>query len=129
MNLRNQRRISSKILDAGQHRVWIDPQRLAEVSREEDTKAYLIDDESMIDKKWLEGVEVLGITSGASAPEYLIERLIKFFKKSNPNIKVETVEAMRETVKFPLPDDLVTMAKESEKGMLWVEKHRVASQR
>ena len=104
-------------------------QRLAEVSREEGTPAYLIDDESMIDKKWLEGVEVLGITSGASAPEYLIERLIKFFKKSNPNIKVETVEAMRETVKFPLPDDLVTMAKESEKGMLWVEKHRVASQR
>ena len=104
-------------------------QGLAELSREEGTPAYLIDDESMIDKKWLEGVEVLGITSGASAPEYLIERLIKFFKKSNPNIKVETVEAMRETVKFPLPDDLVTMAKESEKGMLWVEKHRVASQR
>jgi len=104
-------------------------QGLAELSREEGTPAYLIDDESMIDKKWLEGVEVLGITSGASAPEYLIERLIKFFKKSHPNIKVETVEAMRENVKFPLPDDLVILAKESEKGMLWVEKHRVASQR
>lgn len=104
-------------------------QRLAEVSREEGTPAYLIDDESMIKKSWFGDVEVLGITSGASAPEYLIERMIKYFKKSNPNIKVETVEAMRENVKFPLPDDLVILAKESEKGMLWVEKHRVASQR
>ena len=104
-------------------------QRLAEVSREEGTQAHLIDDESMIDKKWLDNVEVLGITSGASAPEYLIERLINHFKKSSPKIKMETVEALKENVKFPLPDDLVIMAKETEKGIVWVEKHRVASQR
>ena len=83
----------------------------------------------MIDKNWLEGVEVLGITSGASAPEYLIERMINHFKKSNPETKVETVEALKENVKFPLPDDLVSLAKESEKGTVWVEKHKVASQR
>ena len=41
MNLRNQRRISSKILNAGQHRVWIDPQRLAEV-KEAITRADLV---------------------------------------------------------------------------------------
>jgi len=103
--------------------------RLVEIAREEGTKAYLVDDESMIDKKWLDNVEILGITSGASAPEYLIERLINHFKNSNPKIKVETVEVLKENVKFPLPDDLVILAKESEKGMLWVEKHRVASQR
>ena len=104
-------------------------QRLAEVSREEGTPAYLIDDESMIDKKWFDKAEVLGITSGASAPEYLIEQLVNYFKKSNPQIKVETVQAMRENVKFPLPDDLVILAKGSEKGTIWVEKHRVATQR
>ena len=104
-------------------------QRLAEVAKEEGTKAYLVDDELMVDKKWLENVEVLGITSGASAPEYLIERMINHFKKSNPKIKVETVEALKENVKFPLPDDLVSLAKESEKGTVWIEKHRVASQR
>src|SRR3990170_5085718 len=104
-------------------------QRLAEVSKEEGTPAYLVDDESMVDKKWFENVEVLGITSGASAPEYLIERMINYFKKSNPKIKVETVEALKENVKFPLPDDLVTMAKQSEKGTIWVEKHRVATQK
>ena len=104
-------------------------QRLAEVSKEEGTNAYLVDDESMVDKKWLENVEVLGITSGASAPEYLIERMINYFKKSNPETKVETVEALKENVKFPLPDDLVSLAKESEKGTVWVEKHKVASQR
>ena len=104
-------------------------QRLAEVAGEEGTKAHLVDDESMVDKEWLDNVEVLGITSGASAPEYLIERLINHFKKSNPKIKVETVEALKENVKFPLPDDLVILAKQSEKGTILVEKHRVATQR
>src|SRR3989344_1202418 len=104
-------------------------QRLVEVSKEEGTLAYLIDDESMIDNRWLNGVGVLGITSGASAPEYLVSRVVNYFKKSNPKIKVETVEAMRENVKFPLPDDLVILAKGSEKGTILVEKHRVATQK
>src|SRR5207245_2292947 len=45
--------------------------RLAEVAREQGTSAYLVDDESEIDATWLEGADVVGLTSGASAPEWL----------------------------------------------------------
>lgn len=103
--------------------------RLREVCEEEGTRAYLVDDETMVDLKWLSGVAVLGITSGASVPEYLVDRLVKFIEKKNPEVKVLDLEVSKEEIKFPLPDDLVTLAKQSAKGMAWVEKHRVASQR
>lgn len=104
-------------------------QRLRDVSEEEGAKAYLVDDESMVDDAWLNGVETLGITSGASAPEYLVENLIAFVKNKNPKAELESIDIMKEEIKFPLPDDLVAMAKENSKGIAWVEKHRVATQR
>jgi len=104
-------------------------QRLREVCEEEGTKAYLIDDEMMIDPSWFKDVYTLGVTSGASAPEYLISRLVEFLKKLNPKAKVENLEVLKENIKFPLPDDLVFLAKESAKGIKWVEKHQVTSQR
>ena len=104
-------------------------QRLREVCEEERTRAYLVDDETEIDPAWLKGVETLGITSGASAPEYLVNRLVNYIKKMGKGIKVENLEVMSENIKFPLPDDLVVLAKQSEKGIAWVEKHKVASQR
>lgn len=104
-------------------------QRLREVCEEEGTRAYLIDDETMINLDWFSGVKTLGITSGASAPEYLVGQLVEFIKKKNPKVKVEALDVLREEIKFPLPDDLVALAKQSEKGIGWVEKHRVASQR
>lgn len=104
-------------------------QRLRDVSEEEGAKAHLVDDESMINPDWFLGVETLGITSGASAPEYLVENLVNFIKKTNKNVKVEALDVMSEEIKFPLPDDLVNLAKQSEKGIGWVEKHKVASQR
>lgn len=104
-------------------------QRLAEVCLEEGTRAYLIDDEGMVGSKWLKGVETLGITSGASAPEYLVNQLLQFVKRKNPNVKVENLNVLGEDIKFPLPDDLVRLAQESAKGTDWVEKHRVATQR
>lgn len=103
--------------------------RLRDVSQEEGTPAYLIDDESMVDLKWFDGVKTLGITSGASAPEYLIDNLVSFVQKNNKGAIVGSLEVLKEEVKFPLPDDLVALARQSEKGVDWVEKHRVASQR
>ncbi len=52
--------------------------RLAEVSRERGTPAYLVDDESEVDPAWLDGAEVVGLTSGASAPEWLVTGLIEW---------------------------------------------------
>lgn len=103
--------------------------RLRDVSEAEGTKAYLVDDETMVDPKWLVGVKTLGITSGASAPEYLVDNLVAFIQKANPGAKVENLDVLKEEVKFPLPDDLVAIASQTEKGAAWVEKHRVASQR
>ncbi len=104
-------------------------QRLRDVSEEEGAKAYLIDDESQIESSWFVGVETLGITSGASAPEYLVENLLNYIKGKNPEVIVENLDVLKEEIKFPLPDDLVTMAKQTDKGTVWVEKHKVASQR
>lgn len=103
--------------------------RLVEVCKEEGAQSYLIDDETMIKPAWFKDVATLGITSGASAPEYLVNRLTLFIRGKFPKAKLENLQVMHEEIKFPLPDDLVRQAKQSEKGMLWVEKHRVASQR
>src|SRR5439155_545208 len=54
--------------------------RLAEVAREMGTPAYLVDDEHQVDVSWLENANVVGLTSGASAPEWLVDRMIEFLK-------------------------------------------------
>lgn len=104
-------------------------QRLREVCFEAGTGAYLVDDETGVDPKWFARVKTLGITSGASVPEYLVNQLIQFVKRQNPQAKVEMFEVLREHIKFPLPDDLVLLAKQSDKGIAWVEKHKTSTQR
>src|SRR3712207_6743424 len=53
--------------------------RLVEVARDHGAASYLIDNESQVSEEWLEGVRVVGITSGASAPEELVQRPGDFF--------------------------------------------------
>ena len=104
-------------------------QRLREVCEEEGTYAYLVDDETMIDPKWFGDAQTLGVTSGASAPEYLVDSLVDHIKKLNPKVQIENLEVLRENITFPLPDDLVSMAAKTAKSRFWVEKHRVATQK
>ncbi|HEX2425004.1 MAG TPA: 4-hydroxy-3-methylbut-2-enyl diphosphate reductase [Actinomycetota bacterium] len=52
--------------------------RLAEVATERGTPAYLVDDETEVDRAWLQDAEVVGVTSGASAPERLVEGMLAF---------------------------------------------------
>ena len=54
--------------------------RLVEVANSLGTPAYLIDDETGIEPDWLAGRETVGITSGASAPEWLVERVVDWLK-------------------------------------------------
>jgi 4-hydroxy-3-methylbut-2-enyl diphosphate reductase len=77
-------------------------QRLVDVARDRGTQAHLIDNESMVREEWLEGARVVGISSGASAPEELVERLVQFFRDRGTQT-VETFEVMREDVRFMLP--------------------------
>jgi 4-hydroxy-3-methylbut-2-enyl diphosphate reductase len=76
--------------------------RLAEVSRESGTPAYLVDDESEVDPTWLEGAQVVGLTSGASAPEWLVSRmLVMLADRGFDRVDQETVT--EERVRFALP--------------------------
>jgi 4-hydroxy-3-methylbut-2-en-1-yl diphosphate reductase len=77
-------------------------QRLVDVARDCGADAYLIDNESMVEEEWLEGARVVGISSGASAPEDLVDRLVQFFRDRGTET-VETFEVLREDVRFMLP--------------------------
>ena len=79
--------------------------RLVDVARAADVPAYLIDDETTIDPVWLEGVETVGITSGASAPEWLVERVISYFRSLGVE-QVDSHELVDEDVHFSLPTAL-----------------------
>jgi 4-hydroxy-3-methylbut-2-enyl diphosphate reductase len=76
--------------------------RLAEVARERGVAAHLVDDESEVDPAWLEGVETVGLTSGASAPEHLVERMLAFLAERGFD-EVEQVAVAEEGVRFSLP--------------------------
>lgn len=73
--------------------------RLAEVAREQGTPAYLVDDETEVDPAWLEGAEIVGLTSGASAPEWLIERMLAFLSERGAT-EVEEVRLTEEHLRF-----------------------------
>jgi 4-hydroxy-3-methylbut-2-enyl diphosphate reductase len=76
--------------------------RLVQVTRELGTDAHLIDDVSEIDEAWLEGRKVVGISSGASAPEELVQRLVDFFRQRGTE-HVEEFQVVQEDVRFMLP--------------------------
>jgi 4-hydroxy-3-methylbut-2-enyl diphosphate reductase len=77
-------------------------QRLVDVARDSGTDAYLIDNESQLQDSWLDGKRVVGISSGASAPEELVKRLVAFFAERGVR-DVSEVEVVREDVRFMLP--------------------------
>ena len=55
--------------------------RLVEVARDHGADSYLIDNETQVQEEWLEGKRVVGISSGASAPEELVQSLVEFFRE------------------------------------------------
>jgi 4-hydroxy-3-methylbut-2-enyl diphosphate reductase len=77
-------------------------QRLVQVARELGVDSYLIDNEAQVLDEWLEGKRVVGITSGASAPEELVQRLVDFFR-ARGTTDVSEFEVLREDVRFMLP--------------------------
>ncbi|HEY5318052.1 MAG TPA: 4-hydroxy-3-methylbut-2-enyl diphosphate reductase [Solirubrobacteraceae bacterium] len=76
--------------------------RLVEVAREHGADSYLIDNEGQVLEEWLDGARTVGITSGASAPEDLVQRLIDFFRARGTE-DVRELEVVREDVRFMLP--------------------------
>jgi 4-hydroxy-3-methylbut-2-enyl diphosphate reductase len=76
--------------------------RLVDVTRELGCASHLIDNETQIDEAWLDGVEVMGITSGASAPEELVQRVVELFRERGTN-DIRELEVVSEDVRFMLP--------------------------
>jgi len=77
-------------------------QRLVDVARDCGARAHLIDNESQVQEEWLQDARVVGISSGASAPEDLVSRLVRYFRNRGTK-DVEEFEMMREDVRFMLP--------------------------
>ena len=76
--------------------------RLVEVAREHGADSHLIDNETEVREEWLDGKRVVGITSGASAPEELVQRLVEFFR-ARGTTDVQELEVVQEDVRFMLP--------------------------
>ena len=79
--------------------------RLVEVARDHGADAHLIDNELQVSEEWLEGKRTVGITSGASAPEELVQRLVEFFQ-SRGTSDVSEFEVVQEDVRFMLPKEI-----------------------
>jgi 4-hydroxy-3-methylbut-2-enyl diphosphate reductase len=79
--------------------------RLVETARAAGTDAYLVDDEGEIDEAWLERAETVGITSGASAPEKLVNRVCDWFRERGVD-DIEAYRLVEEDVTFRLPVEL-----------------------
>jgi 4-hydroxy-3-methylbut-2-enyl diphosphate reductase len=79
--------------------------RLVEVARALGCDSHLIPEASAVDPAWFEGVEVVGVTSGASAPEWLVDELLDALRERGAS-EVREVQVVPEDVHFSLPRGL-----------------------
>jgi len=79
--------------------------RLREIAAKVGTPAYLIDGAEDIGRDWLDGVQLVGVTAGASAPEVLVERVIERLREWGAD-EVEEHAGIQEKVVFSLPTEL-----------------------
>jgi len=82
--------------------------RLCDVAKSLGVNAYLIDNAPEIHEEWLKGVKNVGVTAGASAPEYLVEAVVQFLTDRGGH--VEELEVIKEDVSFALPRELLAAA-------------------
>lgn len=89
--------------------------RLREVAEGAGTRAFLIDDVSKISPDWLAGARTVGVTAGASAPEYLVQQVVDFFKSRGFD-RIEEIEVVEEKVTFVPPPELAKKMAEQSNG-------------
>jgi 4-hydroxy-3-methylbut-2-en-1-yl diphosphate reductase len=78
--------------------------QLCKVAKAHGKPAYLIDDYHAIDSAWLGGIKRVGITSGASVPERLVEEAVEYFAKSGAEISQNG--SIEENIHFALPPEI-----------------------
>jgi 4-hydroxy-3-methylbut-2-enyl diphosphate reductase len=89
--------------------------RLVEVSRVMGTPSYLIADKNDIRPEWLEGAGRVGVTAGASTPEFLVSQVVEAIGR--PDVKVQEVHVVEEDVRFGLPRELEDFARHAGKTL------------
>ena len=82
--------------------------QLVQVARSLGRPAYLIDDQHGIDPAWLVGVSRVGITSGASVPDQLVQEVVEFFTRRGA--QVEQVGLVEENIHFAVPTEISSSA-------------------
>jgi 4-hydroxy-3-methylbut-2-en-1-yl diphosphate reductase len=85
-------------------------QRLCEVSIAAGTPAYLVNNESEIAPEWFEGLEVVGLTAGASAPEELVQSVVTYLRAMGVT-EFEELKTEDENVHFALPQEVLTLGR------------------
>ena len=80
--------------------------RLREIGAEAGLPSYLIADGSELDPRWFEGVDAVGITAGASAPEAQVQNVLAALRRI-ASIEIKVVRGVREVAEFRLPAQLV----------------------
>lgn len=83
--------------------------RLREIGIDEGLPAYLVADGDAIDPEWFAGVEAVGLTAGASAPDELVDSVIAALRALGP-ITVSQLDGIEETLEFSLPSELRNLA-------------------
>jgi 4-hydroxy-3-methylbut-2-en-1-yl diphosphate reductase len=79
--------------------------RLRDLGEEMQVKSYLIDDANSINPQWLENIRSVGVTAGASAPEVLVDNVLKRLQTLRTS-DVTTLEGINENVRFKLPPEV-----------------------
>jgi len=79
--------------------------RLREIAAEQGVPAYLIADADALDPRWIDGVESVGITAGASAPAELVQQLIDRLRQL-AEVELSTLPGITENVRFHMPSEL-----------------------
>jgi 4-hydroxy-3-methylbut-2-enyl diphosphate reductase len=83
--------------------------RLVEVARDCGTESHLVDNAGEVQEEWLQDKRVVGISSGASAPEHLVQELVQLFRDRGVT-DISEVDVMREDVRFMLPKQIREVA-------------------
>lgn len=80
--------------------------RLREVGEREGTRAYLLDGPEQMQDAWFEGISSVGITAGASAPEFLVQNVVGWLSERFGPLELTELEGAAEHVEFPMPKGL-----------------------
>ena len=87
--------------------------RLREIGTELGVPSYLIDDADNLDPSWLDGVDLVGVTAGASEPEELVQELIARLGDFG-DVQLKELPGVEENIIFKLPNELKEAVRRNE---------------